>query len=152
MTQAEIDAARAEAARREAEEAERRRQARIRELKGQLTTVNNSIDHYISVLKTLTDARTFMTMHYNTIYNDVMKASTWGYDLDGNLDWRGKNQLTANSVKLNDICPAIKTYDEDLKKLQKDIDDGVDKANAKIQSLHNQKNVIISELRSLGGL
>ncbi len=79
-----------------------------------------------------------------------MKACSWGFDIDGNLDWRGTNQTKATSLKIYDIASACKPYDEDLKKLIKDIDNGVDRANAKIQSLYSQRNGILADLRSLG--
>ena len=146
MSQADIDAA--ERARREAEEAERRRQARIRELKGQLSVVDGQISHYISVLKKLTDARTSMNMLKSKLVTNI-NTPVITYNLHGASEWEGSNALNG-VVALANIKNSRSTYVSDVDKLISDIGNGVDKANSIIQDLHRQRNGILSELRSLG--
>ena len=146
MSQADID--REEAARREAEEAERRRQARIAELRGQLSGVENRISHFESVLRTLTDARTSMTGLKSRLVLEV-DTPVVSYNLHGASDWEGTNALNG-VVALASIKNSKSAYDADVDKLISDIGSGIDRANSILQGLYNQRNNILGELRSLG--
>lgn len=148
MTEAELAAARADAARREAEEAERRRQARIRELKGQLSGVESRITHFENILRKLTDARTLMNSLKSSL-NTNIDAHVDSYKLHGALDWEGTNALNGVVAQAN-IYNSKSAYDCDVEKLMSDINLGVDKANSILQDLYRQRNNILSELRSLG--
>lgn len=148
MTEAELAAARADAARREAEEAERRRQARIRELKGQLSGVESRITHFENILRKLTDARTLMNSLKSSL-NTNIDAHVDSYKLHGASDWEGTNALNGVVAQAN-IYNSKSAYDCDVEKLMSDINLGVDKANSILQDLYRQRNNILSELRSLG--
>ena len=145
MTKAEEAAARAAA---EAEAAERARQARIAELRGQLSAVESEIRRFENILRRLTDARTSMNSYSNSLYSSITVPSI-SYVLHGASDWEGVKAVDADNIKVT-VRTQNTGYESDVKKLLSDIGRGVDNANSRLQSLYNRRNGILGELRSLG--
>jgi chromosome segregation ATPase len=151
MAQTSSQAAAEAAARAAAEEAARReaeRQRRIAELRGQLSSVEGSINHFKSVLRTLTDGKTSLTTYTNTLDTEVLTPVA-NYSIHGANDWEGTNADNAANA-LGTVKTKSTSYQSEITQLATDIQNGINKANEKIQSLNNERNNILGQLRALG--
>lgn len=127
---------------------EAERQSRIAELKVQLSSVDNSITHFTNVLRTLTDGKTSLTSYNNILDTDVFTPVD-SYAIYGSNDWEGTNADDAVTSHVT-VKSSNTSYQTELTQLTTDIQDGIDKANEKIQSLYNERNNILGQLRDLG--
>ncbi len=131
-----------------AEAAERERQRRISELRGQLSDVEGRISHFENILSILTDAKSSMNGLKNRL-NAEVDTPVITYNLHGAAEWEGTNALNG-VVALANIKNSRSAYDTDVETLITNIGSGIDKTNSILQDLYRQRNNILSELRSLG--